>query len=423
MKDSKSIVEKIAHYCQKCRAANDAGESNCRRCGTRLMLVVLPPSARHEAGIAPTFYEDHLLERVSLLELRVSQLTEQLVMAYEFIQREAKSSQKDHALIESFFESLEKVRPDVASALSLECLDIDRKKLHEIEVDEKRELDLELILIGHDHRKPEPFSRLVSEGIRLLNENEEKQAFQTLERATLLSPKNVPLLIYLGKNLFKADKFDDAKFYLVQAFEIDPQNVDILVLLGTIYADGRETEMARKLLSLVSNFPSARSFADLVWGILASYEGNWLESLAAFKESLLRNDTAETNYLIGCVYVQLGHERLALEHLENAVSHDIRYSDAWFMKSLVYESANKGKPANQARLAAIEAREPGAQCTKFLNRREKLVSEISLPFQHFLNPKKRLLTGGSRRLNLFLQEQIAKITDGIDQPKSNNICE
>ncbi len=66
------------------------------------MIVVFPPSVRHEEGITPSYYEDHLLERVSLLELRLAQITEQLAMAYEFISREAKSFHKDHALLQSF---------------------------------------------------------------------------------------------------------------------------------------------------------------------------------------------------------------------------------------------------------------------------------------------------------------------------------
>ena len=92
-------MEKIAYYCQKCRAANETGEGNCWRCGTRLMLMVFPPSLRHEESLPPSFYEDHLLERVSLLELHLSQVMEQLKLAYEFMQRETKTLHKDHLFL------------------------------------------------------------------------------------------------------------------------------------------------------------------------------------------------------------------------------------------------------------------------------------------------------------------------------------
>jgi hypothetical protein len=91
------VDRKISCYCQNCRAANDVGETICRNCGTRLMLVVFPQSLKYDTNYVPSFYEDHILERVSLLELRLSQITEQLAMALEFISREARSFQKDHA--------------------------------------------------------------------------------------------------------------------------------------------------------------------------------------------------------------------------------------------------------------------------------------------------------------------------------------
>jgi hypothetical protein len=113
-----TVVEKISHYCQKCRAANEPNIANCWRCGTRLMLVVFPPSMRHDEGIVPSYYEDHLLERVSILELRLAQVTEQLAMACDFIRREAKSFEKDHALLQSFFETIQKLKFSARTRLS-----------------------------------------------------------------------------------------------------------------------------------------------------------------------------------------------------------------------------------------------------------------------------------------------------------------
>lgn len=373
------------------------------------MIVVLPPSFRHEDSIAPTYYEDHLLERVSLLELRMSQLTEQLVLAYEFIQREANSNQKDHALIESFFESLDQVNPDLSADVNRSRAEIAHRKLDGIARKKSGEIVFESISRFEGSGQSELFAHLVKEGVRLLDDGEEKQAFQTLERAVLLSAKNIPLLVFFGKSLFKADKFERSMSFLERAFELEPQHLETLVLLGILHADAREPDKARKLLSLVSNFQVAHSFADLIWGILAASEGNWLESLAAFRESLSTNDSPEIHYLIGCVYFQLGNESLALAHLENAVLRDPQYADAWFMKSVVYEATNMEKLANETRIAASGAREQGAQCVKFLSKREKTFLEVSLPFQHFNDPAKRLISGGARRLNLFVQEEIQKI--------------
>ncbi len=123
-------MEKFAHFCQSCRAANEPGEKACRKCGTRLMIITFPPSLRHEEEqVSPTFYEDHLLERVSLLEFRLKQLSEQLAMSYEFISRQSTFFEKDHLLIASFIEAVRDADPNLSKRLSEELAsNYERKK-------------------------------------------------------------------------------------------------------------------------------------------------------------------------------------------------------------------------------------------------------------------------------------------------------
>jgi hypothetical protein len=70
--------DSVAHFCVKCLAANPVGQDLCGRCGTRLMLIVESMATRYEdIGISGA-HEEHLLERVSALENRLSRLTEKL---------------------------------------------------------------------------------------------------------------------------------------------------------------------------------------------------------------------------------------------------------------------------------------------------------------------------------------------------------
>lgn len=397
----------ISYYCQKCRAANEPGSLNCRECGTRLMIVVFPPSIRHDEGVVPSYYEDHLLERVSLLELRLAQVTEQLKLAYEFISREAKSFQKDHALLQSFFETLEKVNPDLSNLLSQNTLEILDEKKEKRQAEDKQGRLLKEILDNHDSKQTELFTHLIKEGIKLLAQNEEKQAFMTLERALLLSPQNVPLLIFIAENLFRADKFAPASENLEKAFKFAPQNEKVLLLLGAISADKHDAETSRRLLSVLANKPKTSLCVNYIWGMLAAFEGNWTESLAAFKEAAKLQENAEILYLTGCVYFQLQQYEYALQNLQKAVTADIKFADAWFMQSLVYENLNNQESMENTRAAALEAKEAGAQCLEYLKGKKQPDFESALPFQHFKKSKK-LLTGGSLRLTNFLRRQILK---------------
>ena len=401
------MEKKIACYCQNCRAANAGGETHCWRCGTRLLLVVFPQSLKYDTNYVPSFYEDHLLERVSLLELRLAQVTEQLAMAYEFISRETKSFQRDHALMQSFFETLQNVNPDFSELLSQNTLELfDEKKQSLAAKNKQEERTLNEIFAAHDAKQTELFSHLVMEGIKLLRENEEKQAFSNLERAALLSPKNVPLLAFVAENLFRADRFEAAKKNLETAFELEPQNEKVLLLLGIICADEAVTEKARKYLSVLINHPSKNFCVNYVWGMLAAYEANWTESLAAFKQAAKDTPAPEVFYLIGCIYFELGRHQNALQFLQQAISSDSKYADAWFMQSVIHAVSENAESALSARSAALESKEAGAQCLEFLKEKKTPNLETALPFLHFKRGKYHLLTKGSLRLTKFFRQRV-----------------
>ena len=400
-------MEKIACYCQNCRAANNLGETQCRSCGTRLLLVVFPQSLKFDTNHIPSYYEDHLLERVTLLELRLAQVTEQLAMTYEFIKREAKSFQKDRALLNSFFKGLEKTNPELSEIFRRETAQISIEKKGKLASENKREEVLQEILAFHGKKKAELFTHLVKEGFKLLEENEEKQAFQTLERAVLISRNNVPLNLFIAENLFRVDKFFEAKKYLENLFELDAQNEKVLLLFGTIHADEAQLEKARKLLSVLVDNPETGSLVNYIWAMLAAFEENWTESLAAFKQCLQNSKTPEIYYLTGCIHFQLKDYKNALHYLQKAISFDVRFADAWVMQSVIYKLLGDNENANASLQSALESKEAGAQCLEFLKRQREPNLETALPFLHFARTK-NLLTKGSLRLNKFFREQIFK---------------
>src|SRR6266704_7125481 len=95
----------ISHYCQKCCAANPLGQEFCLRCGTRLMIVVQPPSMR----IVPTEttpHEEHLLERLTILENTLARLAERLEQGLKLLLRQSETAYTNHALVKSLIEIL-----------------------------------------------------------------------------------------------------------------------------------------------------------------------------------------------------------------------------------------------------------------------------------------------------------------------------
>ena len=95
----------ITHYCQKCRAANPLGQEFCVRCGTRLMIVVHPPSARVDFT-ETTPHEEHLLERLTMLENTLARLAERLEQGLKLLLRHSETAYSNHALVKSLIEIL-----------------------------------------------------------------------------------------------------------------------------------------------------------------------------------------------------------------------------------------------------------------------------------------------------------------------------
>lgn len=374
----------FAHYCQKCRAANRVGAQNCSACGTRLMLVVFPPSIRHDDAIAPTFYEDHLLERVSLLELQLAQAVEKIVMISEFFAREAKELKREQKFVRAFSDALKESNPQIAKKLDEKYAAGAPIEAVEEKQSSGREQLFKEILRHHDKPNQALFVHLFDEGIRLLNKGEEKQAFQMLERAALLSAQNVRLFVFIAEKYYSADKFKESKIYLEKAFELAPNDERVLLLLGAICADAGDAANARKFLSVLANDETVSPLVHFIWGMLAAFEEHWTEALAAFKLAGGENSAAvELDYLIGSVYFQLERYDAASHYFQKAVAADSKFSDARQMQIESDAAHNVGFPSGEKTSAPA--------------------------FRHFKKSGKNLLTGGAPRLNRFFREQIFKV--------------
>lgn len=386
-------MERPAVYCQNCRSQNSLSDSHCLNCGTRLLLVVFPQSLQYDTNHVPSFYEDHLLERVSLLELRLGQMSEALKIAMEIIREQGKIVKEN----QNHFKNLNKkksVRND------------EKKIAFPNNQEDETNLNIESILSEHHSPNVELFSKILGESVKLLKNSEEKEAFRMLERAVLLSPRNASLLFFTGRTYFLADKYAEAKKHLEKAFEIAPEKAAVLLLLGIIYADLGEAEKARFYLSILAENEQTSLIVNLTWGILAAFEKNWSESIAAFKVASEIGDAAELQYLTGCAFFEQKEYNSALRHFQNAVSLDRNYADAWFMQSVIYRKQNDHERQQNMYQNAAEIKEAAAQCTEFL-RKKTTDLEIALPFRHF-GINSRLISGGALRLAKFIKNEIVK---------------
>ncbi|MBK7704895.1 MAG: hypothetical protein IPN69_13305 [Acidobacteria bacterium] len=400
-------------YCQNCRAANSLNDSHCAECGTRLLLVIFPTSLQYDTNQTPSFYEDHLLERVSILELRQAQLSEALRGTVDLLRDQSQLLKEERDLIKELYGILGLLNTDEAKKIRNAWDALRDPGPVSDGASAASDRRAERIIAGHGGENSELLAKLVNESARLLGEGNERQGLQMLERARVLSPQNVALHLRYAWELFVADRYGKAAEILSAALLVSPDDRHGLLLSGVVNAELLNLEQARRSLSLLVNIEGMAGVTNFVWGMLAAYEGNWTECIAALKQSSAAATHAELEYLIGCAYFQLQRYSMALRHLNAAAKLDKDYADAWFMKSVVHRIQNEPGDEMEAFEHAAQAKSPGAQCHEFLKGRKLFGTQAALPFRHFSNRKNSLLSGGAPRIRRFCRDLLNGILDMI----------
>src|ERR1700730_17194736 len=160
----------IAHYCQKCLAANPLGQDFCSRCGTRLMIVVEPSSMRYEIAESGAPGDEHLLERISVLENRLARLAERLERSLDLLLRQAQNSYFDRSLLKSLIGLL--TEDGVVQNEKLERLWQQRCKQDAAAQEQSNRRDELRAKIVDSYRGPEraTFEQFVVEGFLLIED-------------------------------------------------------------------------------------------------------------------------------------------------------------------------------------------------------------------------------------------------------------
>jgi tetratricopeptide (TPR) repeat protein len=399
--------KEIAHYCQKCLAANPLGQDFCSRCGTRLMIVVEPASMRYESTESSSMGDEHLLERVSGLENRLARLTDRLERTLDLLLRQAQNSYFDRALLKSLISVLNE--DGIVETAKLEQLWQKRCEQDAAaqEQSTRREGIRAKITAGYRGASRATFEQLVNEGFLFIEDGETDRGIRALERASELDSSNGLLLSFLGEHFFRNAKTKPARAYLTRAFELSPEDNHVLLLLGLVCGDEGETEQARELLKTATRRggPSFAAYYGL--GRLFVAEQNWEKALREFKRALAAKPSPEAHYALACLYYQLKRDELALRHLLDALALDAEYGEALYLLGLVYKRTGYDELAR----GAFERAFADARAWRRLEKKKRVSNRddaASIAFKTWIGKYKRLVTGGDVRLAKALREDALK---------------
>ena len=395
-------MAQVAHYCQKCLAANPLGQEFCARCGTRLMIIVEPAGARYESAESGASNEEHLLERISALENRLGRLTDKLERALDLLLRQVQNAHFDRALVKALVGLL--TDDGLVQGDRLEQLWLDRcQKDAEEQLQSERREELRLKILANYHgQESAAFEQCINEGFLLIDEEQLGRGIRSLQRAAEVARDNAPLLYFVGEHFFKTGKTRRAQNYLARAYEISPGDGRVSLLLGLTCADEGDVERARELLKSATRLGGSTFAAHYGLGRLFVAEEKWRKALQEFKLALASKASPEAHYALGCLYYQLSRDALAARHLRKALEMDEDYGEAFYVLGLISERAGQQKLA-EGYFAKAGARTLVQKTSPAKSRRQNSSAAAPL-FRSLSANSRRLITGGDRRLAEALRQ-------------------
>lgn len=386
-------------FCQRCMAANELDQELCARCGTRLMIVVAPSASRFEGDVSGGM-EEHILERITVIENSLSRLVDKLTHLADLMLRQSRTVYLDHALLDTLVDALSEAglirRRVVEAAWRERCRN---EKLGE---DPERVMVCERIVGDYEGEELEVFTQLVRAGFAAVGAGQMDDALRNLQTAAALAPDNAALNTYLGVYYFGKGKTALARDYLSRSLAAEPENERVQLLLGLACGEEGEPERARALLSEAVRRGDHSFAAHCALGRLAAAEADWKTALAEFKRALAARPCPEAHYLLGLAYYETGRDRSALKHLRKAVQLDATYAAVYYLMGLVYERLGESRYArDHFKTARALGMGRGASSRRGSAR---VGDDAPILLAAKGKEKRRLVTGGDERLAAALQK-------------------
>jgi predicted Zn-dependent protease len=367
------------------------------------MIIVEPPSARYELGGAAISTDEHLLERISAAENRISRLTERLDRSLDLLLRHAQNTYVDRSLVKALIALL--TDDGFVETERLEKLWNERCTQDALDQQETiRRDEIRLGILGHsnvDNRTA--FEDLVNRGFSLLNGKQVSRGVAKLQRAADMTGASSQLSLFLGEHFFRTGKTRQARTYLARAHDSMPDDAGISLLLGLACADDGDIERAKELLHEATTRGGSCFSGHYGLGCVFLAENDYRHALEEFKRALSTKPSPEAHYVLGCLYYQRNHNTLAVRHLRKATEMDPGYCEAFQLLAMAYQRAGRKSLVAETldKVMTLELERSRSQFSKSQSAKSVIIQPL---FSDSTGRSSRLMTGVDRRLAAALKE-------------------
>ena len=341
--------------CQVCGTANDLDQELCRKCQSKL-LVVSGASETYDEGPSGEgiSLDEHLLERVSVLEEIVKRSAETLKALLEGFHRQ----EKNGFVIQTGLLALKDLLERKGLLVEQEFVDLWEGRVDQhLTVLEKRERFLERkerILAGHKGSGRDRLLGLLGDAELAFFALEPEKALGHLEEAWRLDRDNSELAFYLGETWFNDGETVKAASALRHVLERKPQHFEALVYSGVLENDLGHPEKAVEFLKRALAIRPDAFLPAFALGAIHAGSGQLAKAETLLKRAVQIEENPQALSLLGTIAYERGRLTDAIDALQRAVKLDPDDEDGLFQLGLCYLDRGWTQKAVERFRAALE---------------------------------------------------------------------
>jgi tetratricopeptide (TPR) repeat protein len=328
-------------FCQVCGARNPDDQEYCLRCHQKLLVLsgtMVEDEQSYEEQVAEESFsfDEHLLERISILEEAVKRTAETVRQLLGALHKQEKNILIGQTGLSALRELLEQKRVigwDEWSDLWESKMDYQLLAL------EKRERFLaikERIAALHHGDKRKVFLQHLEDAEYALFAFDIERAVAALAAAYKLDRDNYELAYFLGETHFNEGETEQALSYFSHVLEVKPDHYEGLVYSGVIhYERGDAVRAEEHLKRAVALYPDS-FLPHFSLGAVYAGQGNLVLAVLFLERAVALEPVPQALYLLGNCFYEMGKLQPALRHLQEAVRHDPAFEEAYHLLGMVY---------------------------------------------------------------------------------------
>jgi tetratricopeptide (TPR) repeat protein len=341
-------------YCQVCGVQNNPDDTFCRSCQQNLLVISGPFNFDEQNAFSDTSKEEpfsldeHLLERISILEEVVRRMGEGLKRSLTTIYKLEQNLLVNETSLSTLRDLLENKGLLTREEWSEPWESRMQSRLLALE---KRESftrvkgRIAALYQGDQHRG---FRRRLGEADTALLRFELDEALRALESAHRLDPGNHELSFFIAEIFFNEGNIDEAAGYFAKVLLTAPDHFESLVYSGVLCHVKNLEELAeRRLQRAVAKYPE-HFLPSFSLGAIYASQGRLLEAVSLLGRAVELEEVPQAVLLLGQCCYELDRPGLAITHLEAALRLDPTSIEALHLVALAFLKRGWHKKAEKA---------------------------------------------------------------------------